>query len=42
MKKGVLKKFESLTGKYLFLGLFFNKVAGFKPASLLKRSKKIL
>ena len=36
-KKGVLKNFEKFTGKHLFQGLFFNKVAALRPATLLKR-----
>ena len=36
-KKGVHRNFSKLTGKHLCQSLFFNKVAGFKPASLLKR-----
>ena len=35
-KKGVLRNFSKFTGKHLCQSLFFNKVAGFKPASLLK------
>ena len=30
-KKGVLKNFAKFTGKHLFHGLFFNKVAGLRP-----------
>ena len=33
---GVLKSFAKLTGKHLCQGLFFNQVAGFRPATLLK------
>ena len=36
-KKGVLRNFAKLTGKHLCQGLFFNKVAGLRPATLLKR-----
>ena len=35
--KDVLRNFAKFTGKYLCQGLFFNKVAGLKPASLLKK-----
>ena len=37
MEKGVLKNFVELTGKHLFQILFFNKVAGLRPATLLKK-----
>ena len=37
MKKGVPENFTKLTGKYLCQGLVFNKVAGLRPASLLKK-----
>ena len=33
-KKGVLRNFAKFTGKYLCQGLFFNKVAGLRPATL--------
>ena len=36
MKKGVLRNFAKFTGKYLCQSLFFNKVAGLRPATLLK------
>ena len=36
-RKGVLKNFTTFTGKYLCQSLFFNKVAGLRPATLLKR-----
>ena len=36
-KKGALKNFTTFTGKYLCQSLFFNKVAGLRPATLLKR-----
>ena len=36
-KKGVLKNIVKFTGKHLCLSLFFNKVAGLKPATLLKK-----
>ena len=38
VKKGVLKHFAKFTGKHLCQRLFFNKVAGFRPATLLKKS----
>ena len=37
MKKGVLKNFTKFTGKHLCQSLFFNKVAGLRPAALLKK-----
>ena len=36
-KKGVPKNFTKFTGKHLCQSLFFNKVAGLKPATLLKK-----
>ena len=36
-KKGVLRNFAKFTGKYLCQSLFFNKVAGLRPATLLKK-----
>ena len=36
-KKGVLRNFTKFTGKHLCQSLFFNKVAGLKPATLLKK-----
>ena len=36
-KKGVLRNFAELTGKHLCQRLFFNKVVGLKPATLLKK-----
>ena len=36
-KKGVLRNFVKFTGKYRRQGLFFNKVAGLRPATLLKK-----
>ena len=35
--QGVLRNFEKFTGKHLLRSLFFNKVAGLRPATLLKR-----
>ena len=37
MKKGVLKNFAKFTGKHLWQSLFYNKVAGLTPATLLKK-----
>ena len=37
MKKCVLKNFANFTGKHLCQGLFFNKVAGLRPETLLKK-----
>ena len=36
-KKAVLKNFAEFTGKHLCQGLFFNKVEGLSPATLLKK-----
>ena len=36
-EKGVLGNFTKFTGKHLCQGLFFNKVAGLKCATLLKK-----
>ena len=36
-KKGVLRNFTKFTGKHLCQSLFFNKVAGLRPANLLKK-----
>ena len=36
-KKGVPKHFTKFTGKHLCLSIFFNKVAGLSPATLLKK-----
>ena len=38
MKKGVLRNFTKFTGKHLCQRLLFNKVAGLRPATLLKMS----
>ena len=35
--KNVLRNFAKLTGKYLYQSLFFNKVTGLRPVTLLKR-----
>ena len=37
MKKDVLVNFAKLTGNHLCQSLFFNKVAGLRPATLLKK-----
>ena len=37
-EKDVLRNFEKFTGKHLCRRLFFNKVAGLGPATLLKKS----
>ena len=37
-KKGVLVNFVKFTGKHLRLSLFFNNVAGLRPATLLKKT----
>ena len=36
-KKGVLRNFTKFTGKHLCQSLFFNEVAGLRPATLLKK-----
>ena len=36
-KKGALTNFAKFTGNHLFKSLFFNKVAGLRPAILLKK-----
>ena len=38
VRKGVLRNFTKFTGKHLCQRLFFNKVAGLRPATLLKKS----
>ena len=37
MKKGALRNFAKFTGEHLRQSLFFNKVAGFRPAILFKK-----
>ena len=37
VKRGVLKSFTKFKGKHLCQGLYFNKVAGLRPATLLKK-----
>ena len=37
-RKGVLRNFAKFTGKHLCQSLFFKKVAGLRPAVLLKKS----
>ena len=39
LKKGVQKNFAKFTWKYLCQSLFFNKVTGLKPATLLKKRR---
>ena len=36
-EKGVLRNFAKFTGKHLYQSLFFNKVAGLRPATLFKK-----
>ena len=36
-KKGVLRNFANFAGKHLCQSLFFNKAAGLRPATLLKK-----
>ena len=38
-KKDYLRNFAKFTRKYMWLSLFFNKVAGLRPASLLKKRR---
>ena len=37
-KKGILRNFAKFTGKHLCQRVFFNKVAGLSPATLLRNS----
>ena len=37
MRKGVLRNFTKFAGKHLCQTLFFNKVTGLRPATLLKK-----
>ena len=37
MKEGVIRSFTKFTEKHLCQSLFFNKVAGLRPATLLKK-----
>ena len=37
VRKGVLRNFVNFTGKHLWQSLFFNKIAGPRPATLLKK-----
>ena len=37
IRKGALRNFAKFTGKHLCQSLFFNKVAGLRPATLLKK-----
>ena len=36
-EKGALRNFTKFTGKHLYQSLFFNKVAGLRPPTLLKK-----
>ena len=36
LKKGVYRNFAKFTGKHLCQSLYFNKVAGLRPATMLK------
>ena len=36
-KRAILRNFAKFTGKHLYQSLFFNKVAGLRPATLLKK-----
>ena len=36
-RKGFLRSFEKLTGKHLSQSLLFNKVAGLRPVTLIKK-----
>ena len=38
LRKGVHRNFAKFTGKHLCQSLLFNKVAGFRPSTLLKKS----
>ena len=37
MQKGVLRNFTKLTGKHLYQSLFFNKVAGLRSTTFIKK-----
>ena len=37
VKKGILQKFAKFTGKHLCQSLLYNKVAGLRPATLLRK-----
>ena len=39
-KRSALKSFAKFTGKWLFQSLFFNNVAGRRPATLLKKESQ--
>ena len=39
-KNGIHKDFAKFTGKHLCWSLFFDKVSGLQPATLLKRDSK--
>ena len=36
-EKGIIRHFPKFTGKHLCHSLFFNKIAGLRPAALLKK-----
>ena len=38
-KKGGLRNFAEFTGKHMCQSLFFNKVVGIRPASLLRKTR---
>ena len=38
IKKGVLRNFAKFSGKYLCQSLFFHKITGLRPATLLKKT----
>ena len=38
VRKGVLRNFTKFTGKHLYQSYYFNKVAGIRPATLLKKT----
>ena len=37
IRKGIFRNFAKFTGKHLCQSIFFNKVAGLRPATLLKK-----
>ena len=37
VRKGILRNFAKFTGKHLYRSLFFNRVAGLRPATLLRK-----
>ena len=42
VNKGVLKNFAKFAGKHLYQSLFFNKVAGLRPLTILLTKSSIL